>query len=91
MKNSRTTWVLITNAGKFGIDVSAWSSQEKAIDYAMTLIFGEDWEIQLYDDEWDEQSKLTRAYDAFTDGMPYRDGEKQTWEIHEVVVDEFAD
>lgn len=87
---SNTIWVMTTITGHGTVAVDAWTSKDAAIDFAMESMFGEDWEMQMSDDDWESQGELLDAYDAFMDGRPYKSIRKEIWELQEVEVDEFA-
>ena len=61
------------------VETRAYASRDDAVSYAMEELFGEDWEIQLDDDEWENQSELLSAMDAFEGEYAYVDKDKVYW------------
>ena len=45
----------------------AFKNNEDAVSYVMEKIYGEDWELQLDDDEWEKQGEVAETYYMLTD------------------------
>ncbi len=56
-----------------------FSSKDSAVDYAMQQLFGEDWELQLDDDDWENQPELLDAMGAFDSEYAYLDSDGAYW------------
>ena len=61
----REAYALIQTYGKGSITAQMFANKDDAINYAMVMMFGEDWEMQMDDDEWEEQADVLEAYEAF--------------------------
>ena len=84
-------YVLIsTKKGQYP-DVDVFSDADEAIVYAMKCMFGEDWEIQMGDDEYEYQDTLIDAYETLSwvdPQRPYRHLESgRTYSIHGCQID----
>ena len=66
-------------AGGEVVETRAYANRDAAVSYAMEELFGEDWEIQLDDDEWENQSELLSAMDAFEGEYAYIDKDRAYW------------
>ena len=68
MENMIYTVIQSHEKGKspyYGTSICGFTDKDDAIAYAMEHIFGEDWEFQLEDDDWEEQGEVLEAYDLF--------------------------
>lgn len=80
---------VLTTKDEYDVSVEVFTNKDEAIEFAMEFMFGEDWEFQMEDDDWEEQGELLDAYDALVAGIDYTcKKSKETWELHEVIVDE---
>ena len=64
-------------------DVKVFKSKDMGIAYAMEYIFGEDWESQISDEEWENQGSLLDAEDALENDYGYTDDNGDVWELKE--------
>lgn len=67
------------------VRVRAYKDNYKAAAYVMEYIYGEDWELQMNDDEWEKSSEIQSNYDSLLNdfGFTY---EGITWSIEETQV-----
>ena len=80
-------YVLVNvDSREIDIDVKTFSDKDNAMAYAMEYLFGEDWELQMSDEEWGERAKLLDAWDAISD-YGYTDKDEHVWRLFEKEVD----
>ena len=79
--------VHVDSTNEIDIDVKTFSSKDDAMAYVMEYLFGEDWEFQMDDEEWENRSELLDAWDAIQD-YGYTDEKDHVWQLFEKTVDE---
>ena len=72
-------YVLIHTNDNNDNDVNVFKDKYMGIAYAMEYIFGEDWEAQITDDEWENQKILLDAEDALENDYGYVDENGDAW------------
>ena len=79
--------VHVDSTSEIDIDVKTFSDKDDAMAYVMEQLFGEDWEIQMSDENWERQPELLDAWDAIQD-YGYTDGEEHVWQLFETGIDD---
>ena len=64
------------------VRVRAYKDNYKAAAHVMEYIYGEDWEIQMNDEEWELSSEIQSNYDSLLNGFGFT-YEGITWNIEE--------
>ena len=66
--------------------LKAYSDKDRAAAYVMEEVYGEDWEMQMEDDEWDDADAIRTNYEDLLDGYGFTDEEGCVWSITETDV-----
>ena len=79
--------VHVDSTSEIDIDVKTFSDKDDAMAYAMEQLFGEDWEAQMSDENWERQPELFDAWDSIQD-YGYTDEKEHVWQLFETGIDE---
>ena len=66
--------------------LKAYADKDGAAAYVMEEVYGEDWEMQMDDDDWDEAVEIRTNYEDLLDGYGFTDEEGVVWSITETEV-----
>ena len=80
-------YVLIKADGD-DVDVKVYNDRRNAAAYVMEYCYGEDWELQMEDPEWEKSSYIKSEYDELLDGYGFTDAEGVSWSIEETVIED---
>ena len=81
----RNIYVLIKADGQ-DINVTAYKDKFKAAAHVMEECYGEDWELQMEDEDWEESYSIRDNYEELINGYGFRDAEDVLWSIEETEV-----
>lgn len=73
--------IIITVDERRSIDCRKSDGKDEAIGEIMMELFGEDWEIQMNDDDWELASEIRYAFDQLYEGDQYTDRDGITWKV----------
>lgn len=63
--------------------LKAYADKDRAASYVMEEVYGEDWELQMEDPEWEKSSSIGVEYDDLINGYGFTDEEGCVWSITE--------
>ena len=66
--------------------LKAYADKMQAAADVMEEVYGEDWEIQMNDDEWEKSSSIGTDYEDLVEGYGFTDEEGVVWSITETEV-----
>lgn len=78
-----TVYILTKLDDNGDYSVKAYADKYKAADDVMEEIYGEDWEIQLNDEAWEDASSIDMDYTDLLGGETITDSEGVVWNIVE--------
>ena len=61
--------------------LKAYDDKDKAASYVMEDVYGEDWEMQMEDDYWDDAIEIRTNYEDLMEGYGFTDEEGVVWSI----------
>lgn len=68
------------------VKVKVYSDKENAASYVMEYVYGEDWEFQMDDEDWELSAEIRDNYRELLDGYGFKDAEGVMWSIEETEV-----
>ena len=80
-------YVLIKADGD-DVAVKVYKDKYKAAGYVMETCYGEDWEIQMEDEDWENAPYSKSDYEEILNGYGFTDGEGVLWSIEETVIED---
>lgn len=63
--------------------LKAYADKDRAAADVMEEVYGEDWEMQMEDDDWDAAVEIRTQYEDLLDGYGFTDEEGVVWSITE--------
>ena len=63
--------------------LKTYADKDRAASDVMEEVYGEDWEMQMEDDDWDEAVEIRTNYEDLLDGYGFTDEDVVVWSITE--------
>lgn len=79
-------YVLIKLDAEGDFFVKAYADKDVAAAYAMEQVYGEDWELQMEDPEWEKSNDIQLNYESLLEDYGFTDDDGNVWSINETEI-----
>ncbi len=70
------------------VSVKVYKDKFNAAAYVMECCYGEDWELQMEDPEWEKSNDIQLNYESLLEDYGFTDEAGVSWSIEETVIED---
>lgn len=79
-------YVLIKLDSEGDFFVKAYADKDVAVASVMEQVYGEDWELQMEDPEWEKSNDIQLNYESLLEDYGFTDDDGNVWSINETEI-----